>query len=648
MSSNNMTLKVSKVVTAKAVDNSKSKNVKGHESSKAINVEGAYCASTPRGFAELHLQRLLKESDAIRSEARAMARLLGADEKTQKALNLRSEFEYLSAEVNSLSDLFKKSSDKAADHGAWEAMQIAVKKRHQAELSSLKTAAKLAGCKGKLGVAESEDDTSYASTPSTQTRLNQLREDEVDAGNVSDQSNTGSSSDNSSNKSNKSKQSTATPDTHASDEDSKSDEKGSDSGVSGASPTLQLRGAVQAPKEAAVPQPRWVPRLDLSPERKSSLDDLDPFHSVLNRRSTTTVASESETSSFGAFSPAPRLLNINEAPTFQSSEVPWTPRLFNGEDEHVCTPPQSDDDLVANPAEDRTPPTPRTPPSTKSLQLAKATTTPRSWEDAISVQETLEEADFAMMHAHRAVAAVQSRHRSGPRTPRKVHPPPDSPPKLTGSASVLQVCKTPCRQPSATALSLTPPMGKCLLPEPPVDLPSSEAPLTARSPARKPLEASARTPPPLTARGARKVESPLKNEIAVQYDHEWKTHTNAVLQRALQTLESYKERTSTPISATPCSPRHPRSSAPMVSPRMNPGMMMSPREAPSQAAYPKPQASPVRGAVVRTPNSQPQAAICMTTKPMVSQSAMNVAHQHHFPAGFSNMRLPSASPVRYR
>jgi hypothetical protein len=194
----------------------------------------------------------------------------------------------------------------------------------------------------------------------------------------------------------------------------------------------------------------------------------------------------------------------------------------------------------------------------------------------------------------------------------------------------------------------------------------SEAPLTARAPIGKPLETSEVAHAPLTARGPRQVENCVQSDIAKQYDHDFQLQTNAVLQRALQTLESYKDRTKTsemasrnmpPASTGPLSPRHPRTSAPlaspqrMVTPRAVERMVSTPREAfsPQQVVsraswnpYAMPESSPLRAAFLRTPNSQSQA--CMPTMPMGPHSAPNLTRQAQPLSQFQG-RSPSPAAV---
>lgn len=335
--------------------------------------------------------------------------------------------------------------------------------------------------------------------------------------------------------------------------------------------------------------------------KSTSIDDMNPFISELDLE---------------------RLKPRDEAPAVEPVDVLWTPRLFNGEDEQVHTPPMSDDDLVANPREDTE--------------------------------------EFAMTHAKWASETVQSRHQFTPRnlTPYTreksapnllVKPPVDTspvPPAYFAAESALWAIE------SAAQVRW----------ELPFDLTPREPPLTARSPARgQPLETSEMVSAPVTARGPRQRESSLTQEmsslaqeIEKQHEHEWKralqrdhvTQTNAVLHRAMQTLASFEGRPKTPLPVTPraVTPvRTPRSLTPPVpGPMYNPVQQVplaSPHMMPAPTAQPAPaqvvpmarmgtqkvpDASPTRAAMLRTPNSQPQ--LGSHSPPNITRRAQPVSH----------------------
>lgn len=568
MKTANVSLKISKTVASKG-DVSKVKCAKGTEASKGKNSE----LSTPRGFAQMHLDRLRKESEALRLEARAMARLLGEVDKSKA---LPSEFELLDAEVSSLECLFKKANDKEADQCAWEAMQRALRKRHQAEISSLKTAAKLAGCKGKLKSGGSEAETVASSIASTASTSPQPRYIEVDAGHVSDQSNTGAASIRSKDSTNDSTASPASDEESksddkasdeeskaesfiisddkgsdittpipASDEDSKSDDKGSDITTpkiqTPPTPVLNF-GAPAAPQEEKVPQPRWAapPPLNLAP--RSSIEDLDPFKA--------TISQESRTLDHSDFAPKPW-----EAAAYQSTEVQWTPRLFNEEDQIVHTPPDSDDDLVANPhdgaliwsdsiAFSKISAVPAIRPRVTGVSA----NSPRLSKPIKDMADTLEEAEFAMMYAKRAFAAVEYRHRKIA-TPRNMTP--------------RGVCNTAYDK-AMPALKVCPPLDfkDELMAISPHFTAETDAPLTARAPALTPLESADMTSPPNTARGPRMVQNDatVASPVLPQRDQAFTQHTDEVLQRAMQTLQA-AERVREKIPETPRAMTTPRGNA---------------------------------------------------------------------------------------
>lgn len=161
-------------------------------------------------------------------------------------------------------------------------------------------------------------------------------------------------------------------------------------------------------------------------------------------------------------------------------------------------------------------------------------------------------------------------------------------------------------------------------------------PLSARAPARKPLDVSMITQPPLTARGPRQAESQFARQMgqsqADRCAYEWKSHTDAVLQRALQTLEAMKKTSEMdgaidPPSRTPRFPP-PVCTVPSASPRMRcrdarAQPMASPRmlSATQTSNYKMPESSPMRAAVARTPTAQRPAPSPMT------HSAPNVGRQ---------------------
>jgi len=106
---------------------------------------------SPRSFAKAHLDSLLRESAALNKDVLEFSQDFDSQADEPESLRaLRSQSSILSAEVQNLERVFQNATSDSCKQAIWDAVQRALRKRHLAELVSLRAAASFSERVGTL------------------------------------------------------------------------------------------------------------------------------------------------------------------------------------------------------------------------------------------------------------------------------------------------------------------------------------------------------------------------------------------------------------------------------------------------------------------------------------------------------------------